>query len=133
MIFGTSVQVDFRLIPLLKGLKIGKVKTELNERQEVTTKGSRAHSKSRQMTRMIVQDEHRMPDDMETEDIDGQEGYMFSRSLRLPQSLKNCMQTVDALGIRIRHTLTFNIQMHNPDGHVSEVSLIESKLRRTFC
>ena len=132
VIFGTNLQVDFRLIPLLKGLKIGKIKTELNERQEVTIKGSRAPSKSRQIIRMIVQDEHRLPDDAETEDIDGQEGYVFSRNLRLPQSLKNCIQTVDALGIKIRHSLTFNIQMHNPDGHVSEVSTIESKLQWTF-
>ena len=76
------------------------------------------------MTRLIVRDEHRLPDDVETEDLEGQEGYVFSRSLRLPQSLKHCVQTVEALGIKIRHYLSFNIQMHNPDGHVSEVSVI---------
>ena len=124
VIFGTSVQVDFKLIPLLKGLRIGKITTELNEKQHIRIRGTRNPSRSRQITRLVVRDEHRLPSDVETEDIEGQEGYVFSRSLRLPQSLKHCVQTVEALGIKIRHYLSFNIQMHNPDGHVSEVSAI---------
>ena len=122
VIFGTSVQVDFRLVPLLKGLKIGKITTELNEKQDIKIRGTRNPSRNRQISRLIVKDEHRLPDDMETEDTEGQEGYVFSRSLWLPQSLKHCIQTVEALGIKVRHYLSFNIQMHNPDGHVSEVS-----------
>ena len=121
VIFGTTVQVDFRLIPLLKGLTIGKITTELNERQEMIIKGPRTPKKSRQTTRIIVKDEHHLPNDVKAEDINGQEGFVFSRTLALPQSLKKCLQSVDALGIRIRHNLNFNVQMHNPDGHVSEV------------
>lgn len=121
VIFGTTVQVDFRLIPLLKGLTIGKITTELNERQEMIIKGPRTPKKSRQTTRIIVKDEHHLPNDVEAEDINGQEGFVFSRTLALPQSLKKCLQSVDALGIRIRHNLNFNVQMHNPDGHVSEL------------
>ena len=121
MIFGTNVQVDFKLIPLLKGLKFGKVTTEFNERQEVSLKGPRAPIKSRQTSRTIAKDEYRLPENAESEDIEGQDGYTFSRAIRIPQSLKKCLQTVDALGIKIRHNLTFNVQMHNPDGHVSEV------------
>ena len=124
VIFGTSVEVDFRLVPLLKGLKIGKITTELNEKQDIKIRGTRNPSRNRQISRLIVKDEHRLPDDMETEDTEGQEGYVFSRSLRLPQSLKHCVQTVEALGIKVRHYLSFNIQMHNPDGHVSEVSAV---------
>ena len=121
MIFGTNVQVDFRLIPLLKGLKIGKITTELNERQEMTVKGPRTPKKRRETTRLIVKDEHCLAENAEAENIGGQEGYMFSRMLPMPQNLRKCLQSVDALGIRIRHNLQFNIQMHNPDGHVSEV------------
>ncbi len=128
VIFGTAVQVDFRLIPLLKGLKIGKITTELNERQEMTIKGPRTPKKCREITRLIARDEHRLPDDVEAENIGGQEGYMFSRTLAIPQSLRKCLQSVDALGIKIRHNLNFNVQMHNPDGHVSEVSPNEEKL-----
>ena len=127
MIFGTAVQVDFRLIPLLKGLRIGKITTELNERQEMTIKGPRTPKKCREITRLIAKDEHRLPDDVEAEDIGGQEGYVFSRTLSIPQSLRKCLQSVDALGIKVRHNLNFNVQMHNPDGHVSEVSDNEEK------
>ena len=121
VIFGTNVQVDFRLIPLLKGLKFGKVVTELNEKQELNIRGPRAPIRSRQITRSIVKDEYRLPDDAESQDIEGQEGYTFSRAIRIPQSLRKCLQTVDALGIKVRHNLNFNVQMHNPDGHISEV------------
>ena len=128
MIFGTTVQVDFKLIPLLKGLKIGKITTELNERQEMTIKGPRSPRRCREITRLIAKDEHHLPDDVEAENIGGQEGYVFSRSLAIPQSLRKCLQSADALGIKIRHSLNFNVQMHNPDGHVSEVSTNEGKL-----
>ena len=122
VIFGTTLQVDFRLVPLLKGLKLGKITTELNERQEMTIKGPRTPKKRREITRLIVKDEHCLAENVEAEDIGGQEGYVFSRLLSLPQSLRKCLQSVDALGIRVRHNLQFNVQMHNPDGHVSEVS-----------
>ena len=127
VIFGTTVQVDFRLIPLLKGLRFGKITTELNERQEMTIKGPRTPRRSRQITRLIAKDEHHFPEDAEAEDIGGQEGYVLSRTLAIPQNLRKCLQSVDALGIKIRHSLNFNVQMHNPDGHVSEVSANEEK------
>ena len=123
VIFGTTLQVDFRLIPLLKGLKFGKITTELNERQEMTIRGPRTPKKRREITRLIVKDEYCLAENVEAEDIGGQEGYVFSRLLSLPQSLRKCLQSVDALGIKIRHNLQFNVQMHNPDGHVSEVSV----------
>ena len=38
IIFGTSLQIDFRLVPLLKGLKMGKVLTQVKEEQEFIEK-----------------------------------------------------------------------------------------------
>lgn len=122
VIFGTKVQVDFKLVPLLKGLRFGKVTTELNEKQEVSLKARNAPVKSRHIQRPIAKDEYRFPNNAESIDIEGQDGFTFSRAISIPQSLKSCLQTVDALGIKIRHSLSFNIQMHNPDGHISEVS-----------
>jgi len=121
VIFGSNVQVDFKLIPLLKGLKIGKVTTELNERQEMNIRNTRIPARSRQMVRDVAKDEYRLSDDEETADIEGQEGYIFSRTVAVPQSLTKCVQTVDVLGIKVRHNLAFNVQLHNPDGHISEV------------
>ena len=137
VIFGTNIQVDFRLIPLLKGLKFGKVTTELNEKLELSIKGPRAPIKSRQMTRSIAKDEFQLPEDAETEDVEGQDGFTFSRAVRIPQSLKKCVQTVEVLGIKVRHNLSFNVQMHNPDGHISEVSdrehVTSKPLKSTSC
>ena len=122
VMFGTAVQLDFKLIPLLKGLKIGKITTTLNERLEMSVKGPRTPTKRRETTRIVAKDEHCLAENFEAEDIGGQEGYVFSRSLPIPQSLRKCLQSAEAFGIRTRHHLHFNVQMHNPDGHVSEVS-----------
>ena len=121
VIFGSTIVVDFQLIPLLKGLKIGKITTELIQRQHLAIRTSRNMNRSHSDTRTICTDDFRLLEDAETEDIEGQEGYVFSRSIPVPQSLRRCVQTFDALGIKVRHHLAFNVQMHNPDGHVSEL------------
>ena len=123
VIFGTAVRIDFKLIPLLKGLKIGKVKIVLNESLDVGIYYSTKLFTRRKTNRAIVKDEWTVPEETETEDIEGAEGYRFSRSLELPRSLRDCIQTVDAMGIKTRHSVMINIQMHNPDSHVSEVTL----------
>ena len=109
------------MIPLLKGLKFGKIVTELNEKQELSIRGHRIPIKNHQMSRSIAKDEFRLPEDAESQDIEGRDGFTFSRAIPIPRTLKSCVQTVDALGVKVRHTLNFNVQMHNPDGHVSEV------------
>ena len=121
VVFGSTIQVDFKLIPLLKGLKIGRITTELLQRQSLTIRNSRNLNRHHSHSHAITTDEYRLPDSAETEEIEGQEGYVFSRSMALPQSLRKCVQTLDALDIKIRHHLAFNIQLHNPDGHVSEL------------
>ena len=126
VIFGTTVRIDFKLIPLLKGLKIGKVKIVLNESLDVGIYYSTRLFARKRTNRAIVKDEWTFPEDKETEDIEGAEGYRFSRSLELPKSLRDCIQTVDTMGIKTRHSAMINIQMHNPDSHVSEVILLYS-------
>lgn len=121
VIFGALICVEFKLIPLLKGLTIGKIVTELVEKQEFTIRAPKYTTRSHQMVRTICRDEFDVPSDTEAEDIEGQEGYVFSRPIPVPQSLRKCVQTIDCLGIKVRHSLTFNVQLHNPDGHVSEV------------
>lgn len=51
------------------------------------------------------------------------EGYHCERVLDMPQSLTRCLQDTDTKGIKVRHKLKFRIQLHNPDGHISEVSI----------
>lgn len=123
VVFGSNICVNFKLIPLLKGLKIGPVTTELVEKQDLHIRGPKVMTRSRQVIRKICKDEYSLPQDMEAEDIQGREGFQFARSIPVPHSLKKCVQTTDVLGIKIRHSLTFNVQLNNPDGHISEVSI----------
>jgi len=49
------------------------------------------------------------------------EGYEFSRYLELPKTLSKCVQDCNVKGIKVRHKVKFNVQLHNPDGHISEL------------
>ena len=76
------------------------------------------------VTRNVAEDTFNFPQDQETVLIDGQDAWVFSRQIPLPKSLRCCLQTVDALGIKAKHNVTFNVKLINPDDHVSEVFLI---------
>lgn len=125
IIFGTAVQVDFRLIPLLKGLRIGQINSQLIENHELTLNPEDPDTvrHTYKITRTIIDDEHELDGDNNLEIIDETaEGYQFTRFLELPKTLSRCLQDTDTMGIKVRHKMKFRIQLHNPDGHVSEVS-----------
>lgn len=122
VIFGTSINVNFELVPLLKGLKIGKISTDMFELQDFELDQISQINKHHRGQRLVVGDEWEMPDEWPAEEIDGMEGYRFVRSLKIPMNLRECIQDVEAKGIRIKHKLTFVVRLINPDSHVSEVS-----------
>ena len=122
MIFGCPIAINFSLIPHLKGLKIGHVVSELVESQEMTTDQIPQSRKEHQSTRTVAKDEYQLPEDTQTEEINGQDGYVFTRVVHVPKSLRQCMQTVDVAGFRIKHRLKFVVNLINPDDHKSEVS-----------
>jgi hypothetical protein len=124
VIFGTSIRVDFKLIPLLKGLGIGQIVSQLIETHDLTLnpEDPDAVRNTYKNTRTIVNDEHTIDADQNLEIIDeAAEGYQFSRLLDLPKTLARCLQDTDTRGIKVRHKLKFRVQLLNPDGHISEV------------
>ena len=124
VIFGTSIRVDFKLIPLLKGLRIGQIVSQLIESHDLTLNPEDPDSirNTYKSTRTILNDEHELDEDNGLEIIDEMaEGFQFSRHLELPKTLARCLQDTDTRGIKIRHKLKFRVQLLNPDGHVSEV------------
>ena len=123
-IFGTAVRIDFRLIPLLKGLEIGSIAVELLEIQEMAIVAPKQPKRSSKKSRVVAKETWNLPDDVETEEVDGQEGYFLQRVIMLPKSLRQCVQTVETMGMKIKHSLNFNIQLLNPDSHVSEVRIV---------
>jgi hypothetical protein len=125
VIFGTSLRVDFRLLPLLKGLKIGTITSQLIESHDFTLNSENSDTAQNhyRTTRPITFDMYTLSEEDQVGILDNEEadGCQFSRMLDLPKTLRKCMQDTDTQGIKIKHKLKFRIQLHNPDGHTSEV------------
>lgn len=124
VIFGTSIQVDFKLIPLLKGLRIGQIVSQLIESHDLTLNPEDPDSirNTYKSTRTILSDEHELDPEGSLEIIDeAAEGYQFTRHLELPKTLTRCLQDTDTKGIKVRHKMKFRVQLLNPDGHISEL------------
>lgn len=128
IMFGTAIEVEMRFTTLLKGLKIGAIRCSLVEISEYTIPGpngnsalDRYHKDHRDIDHWQFElDEEQHYLDMLDES--GQDGFRLKEVMPLPKKLSKCMQDVDVNGIKIRHKVKFNIALHNPDGHVSEVN-----------
>ncbi|KAL2069655.1 hypothetical protein VTL71DRAFT_14334 [Oculimacula yallundae] len=124
IVFGTAIEVEMRFTSLLKGLKIGQIKCQLLEVQELSLPAmsqhmERHHKATRDVESWTYDLEEEHYQDLINED--GQDGYVLHKRMPLPKTLKLCVQDVDVHGIKIRHKVKFNIALHNPDGHVSEL------------
>lgn len=114
-------------MPLLKGLRIEVVHTHVQEMQELKIiENGRERGRWKGSPRIIVQDNYRVAENIQMQEvIDDEgfpvEGYVFDRKLDLPRNLRECMQSADTGGFKIKHLLEFNIHLRNPDGHMSEV------------
>ncbi|KAF2269686.1 hypothetical protein CC78DRAFT_539625 [Lojkania enalia] len=127
-IVGTAITADFILIPLRKGVEISTIKMELLESRHLFCDyaGRRV---SHQYDMVVAQTEGDMPansaqvvpNDVEDADQIFDESHRFSMSLELPKSLKCCRQSVDTEYIRIAHKLRLYVNLHNPEGHTSQL------------
>ncbi|KAI0459085.1 arrestin [Xylaria acuta] len=124
VVFGTSVPLEMRFIPLLKGLEMGNIKVKMFESQEFTVSGQgipmRMHKNDREIatwTLGVTREKHWQDIIEET----GQEGWVVNHELPLPKKLNRCMQDCTVQGIKIRHKLRLTVALNNPDGHVSEL------------
>ncbi|KAF2729442.1 hypothetical protein EJ04DRAFT_588809 [Polyplosphaeria fusca] len=127
-IVGTNVMTDFVLIPLRKGVEIKTIKMELIEtRQLFCDYAGRRISNSQETVvahtegDMPENSAHTVPQDVADADHHFDEAHRFSMSLALPKSLKSCRQSVDTENIRLSHKLKLYINLHNPEGHTSQL------------
>jgi arrestin-related trafficking adapter 4/5/7 len=129
-IMGTSIPADFTLIPLKKGVEIGKIKMEVVEHMLLSCEqaGGRAqHSKETVIATMEAQ----MPPNAarevtsEIEELGPEhlfdECYNFNLSLDLPRSLQSCRQSVETPNIKIVHKMRLFVNLLNPEGHTSQL------------
>ena len=126
VVFGTAVDVQMRFTLLLKGLKFGEIRCTLIELQEFLIPPGPAYSeRTWKYQRDVETWTFQIDEEKHYRDIlndEGQDGYMIDETLPLPKHLARCLQDVEVHGIKIRHRVKFNVALHNPDGHVSEVS-----------
>jgi hypothetical protein len=126
--FGTSIQIEVKFTPLLKGLKIGTIQCDLVELHDWTlrfpTFGYQYWKKSQDIGSWkfeVNEEEH-------YQDVSG--GWVLNEILLLPKSLKHCIQDVETPEIKIHHKIKFHITLQNPDRHTSEVRI---SLSNIFC
>ncbi|KAF2418270.1 hypothetical protein EJ08DRAFT_65143 [Tothia fuscella] len=130
-IFGTSITAEFILCPLNKGVKIGKIKLEVLERVQLITAEGRHNSSSKDT--VVASHEQEMPENalpVSREDMEGMvdddnlnfdESHKFRVTLPLERSLNNARQTVDTDHLKVFHNLKIYVNLHNPDGHISQL------------
>ncbi|KAL9000734.1 MAG: hypothetical protein Q9169_000770 [Polycauliona sp. 2 TL-2023] len=75
VIFGTTIDVDFRIAPMLKGLKIGEVITSLIETQDLWMDPKYPERKKGTVTRLIAEDRYNFPQDQETELVNAYDAW----------------------------------------------------------
>ena len=126
VVFGSFIRVDFKLVPLLKGLVIGNILTQIKEEQEFLVDPewgvSAIGGGQTKHDRLIAHDSYTVDPESDEQIIDEEaEGFQFTRFLELPKTLNQCLQDCNVKGIKVRHKVKFNVQLHNPDGHISEL------------
>lgn len=105
---------------------MGTVKTQVKEEHEHSVDwdfgGLSAGNLVHKWDRIVAEDEYVVDPEADAQILNEEaEGYQFSRFLELPKSLKSCLQDCNIKGVKVRHKIKFNVQLHNPDGHVSEL------------
>jgi arrestin-related trafficking adapter 4/5/7 len=127
-IVGTTITTDFVLIPLRKGVEIKTIKMELIETRTLFCDyaGRRISHSSETVVAssegdMPENNEQRVPEGVDDADHLFDESHRFSMSLPLPKTLKSCRQSVETENIRLSHKVKLYINLHNPEGHTSQL------------
>ncbi|KAF5234641.1 hypothetical protein FANTH_11993 [Fusarium anthophilum] len=126
-VFGGSIVLDTRFTPLVKGLEIERIVATLVEFQEFSMHSRHyIYTREHKSNREISQWDFEMSREQYWQDTieeTGQEGWVMKKTLQLPKRLSECIQDIDAQGIRVYHKLKIHIPIRNQDGHVSHLDL----------
>lgn len=133
IVFGTSITADVELSPIKKGLRLGKIELRLMEtvvkRIQVSEvpdiRGDKSKSEESEVAKadMDFPEHSRIIYNDETADNPtlADEMYKFKATLPLPKSLNVCRQDVDSHQINVTHRFKLMVNIHNPEGHVSQL------------
>ncbi|KAL1584146.1 hypothetical protein WHR41_07241 [Cladosporium halotolerans] len=133
IVFGTSITADVELSPIKKGIRLGKVELRLMETvvkriqaSEVPDiRGDRSKSEETEVAKTDMEFPEHSRVTYEDETVDNpmmaDEMYRFQATLPLPKSLNQCRQDVDSHQINVTHRFKLMVNIHNPEGHVSQL------------
>lgn len=133
IVFGTSIQADVELSPIRKGIRLGKIEMRLLETVTKRIQASEVPDirgdRSKTDETEVAKGEMEFPEDSrvlyeeETPEnpVMDDEKYVFKATLDLPKSLRQCRQDVDSHVINITHRFKLMVNIHNPEGHISQV------------
>lgn len=123
--FGSPVNLEIRITPLVKGIELERIVVKLVEFHGFSMHSrhyiyTREHKSQREVScwDIEVSREEQWQDNIEETN---QEGWVIKKTLDLPKSLAECSQDIDTQGIKIHHKLKIHIPIRNQDGHVSHV------------
>jgi hypothetical protein len=111
IVFGTALSIQMRLATLLKGLGITMINCALIESQEFRMPGS---PPERSFKRLRTVEQWKF-------EVNCQGECILQEVLPLPQRFSMCVQDSDVCGIEVRHQVHISLDLHNHDGHISEV------------
>ncbi|KAE7996965.1 hypothetical protein FH972_001641 [Carpinus fangiana] len=128
-IFGTHLTTDIEFTPLIEKLRIGKIRITLKEIRKVKTMPGPDYTPGEGWSGMwkteipIKDMSMEIPEGSEDEDQQlGLPMYKFKAHFELPKSLTECRQSVENNEwIKIKHCVYYEVLLHNPDGHLSEL------------
>lgn len=130
IVFGTSITADVELSPIKKGIRLGKVELRLLETvvKRVDNPAQSYYPRSKTEEMEVAKEDMDFPEDSRVtydESVDNptmaDEAYKFQATLPLPKSLNDCRQDVDAHNINITHRFKLMVNIHNPEGHISQL------------
>lgn len=111
---GLGFPVSFNLVPLLKGLRLGKIKMELVEQYSYVSHNPPPYVGERTVCAKSIP-----APDLEDNYSDSWDITSF---LKVPPSLAKCTQDCEIESfLKVRHKIKFVIGLINPDGHTLEL------------
>ncbi|GKU21467.1 unnamed protein product [Fusarium langsethiae] len=125
--FGSSVVLEIRVTPLVKGIELEQIGVKLVEFHEFSMHSrhyiyTREHKSQREVSHWDFE----VSRDQNWQDVieeTNQEGWVIKQTLNLPKALAECSQDIDAQGIKIWHKLKIHIPIRNQDGHISHLDM----------
>ncbi|KAL4884843.1 hypothetical protein BJY04DRAFT_214726 [Aspergillus karnatakaensis] len=121
--FGSSLEVNYQFAPLLEGLQIQYIESQLLEIRDLMLSEGEPRPGEDTTTTILLSDRHDIEDQTTEDGVKATEGCQFARALQLPRGLGQCIQDTEVMGIRVHHKLQVNARLKNPDGHLSELRL----------